>query len=114
MLFDRVLLSCLLAGAVSARAFQATLPENILAARTAAAGQRSNFIDPQNSLPTAAKSPERETIATAATASAPSPTQPGLISTCNAYYRVQRGDYCSTVVDKFYGLTLNEFYAWNP
>lgn len=94
MLFERVILSCLLAGAVTARVLQATLLGNILATRTAA------------------NSPEREVAATAA--AAPSPTQLGLISTCNAYYRVQRGDYCATVVDKFYGLTLKEFYAWNP
>lgn len=110
MLFKKVLLSCLLVGATTARTLQATLLGNI--ARTAAGEKPSNFIEPENPLPTAAKSPEREVVATAA--AAPSPTQPGLISTCNAYYRVQRGDYCATVVDKVYGLTLNEFYAWNP
>lgn len=100
MLFERVLLSCLLVGSTTARTLQVTLLENTPAARTAAGEQPSNFIEPENPLLTAA--------------AAPSPTQPGLISTCNAYYRVQRGDYCAAVVDKFYGLTLNELYAWNP
>uniref|UniRef100_A0A093XFR9 LysM domain-containing protein n=1 Tax=Talaromyces marneffei PM1 TaxID=1077442 RepID=A0A093XFR9_TALMA len=94
MLFKKALLSCLLVGAANVKALQPTLTEGTLIGRTAA------------------NSPQREVGATKA--AAPSPTQPGLISTCNAYYRVQRGDYCATVVDKFYGLTLNEFYVWNP
>ncbi|PCH00308.1 Peptidoglycan-binding Lysin subgroup [Penicillium occitanis (nom. inval.)] len=112
MLFERVLLSCVLVGAATARTLQVTLLENILVTGTAFTEKPSDFIELKSPLPTAAKSPEREVVATAA--AAPSPTQPGLISTCNAYYRVQRGDYCATVVDKFYALTLNEFYAWNP
>lgn len=82
MLFGRVLISCLLAGAVTARMLQDTLLENILATEAAAA--------------------------------APSPTQPGLISTCDDYNRVQRGDYCDRIVKKFDRLTLKKFYAWNP
>lgn len=114
MLFERVFLSCLLVGAANAKILQATLTERILVARTAAAEESFDPIELQNYLPIAAKLPEREVFASAATGDAPSPTQPGLVSTCNAYYRVQRGDYCATVVDKFYGLTLNDFYAWNP
>jgi hypothetical protein len=114
MLFERVLLSCLLVGTANAKALQATLTEGILVARTAAAEESYDPIELQGYLPIAAKLPEREVVASAATADAPSPTQSGLISICNAYYRVQRGDYCATVIDKFYGLTLTDFYDWNP
>ncbi|OKL64629.1 hypothetical protein UA08_00943 [Talaromyces atroroseus] len=44
----------------------------------------------------------------------PSPTQLGIISTCNAYYLVQKGDYCDTVISKFGNYTLSDFYNWNP
>jgi hypothetical protein len=44
----------------------------------------------------------------------PSPTQPGIISTCTAYYLVKQGDYCDTVISQFGNLTLSEFYTWNP
>lgn len=45
---------------------------------------------------------------------APSPTQSGLISTCDAYYSVEKGDYCAGIVSKFGNFTLTQFYTWNP
>jgi LysM repeat protein len=43
----------------------------------------------------------------------PTPYQTGLVSNCNAFYLVKTGDQCGTIASQ-YGLTLAEFYAWNP
>ncbi|GIC89055.1 putative LysM domain protein [Aspergillus udagawae] len=45
---------------------------------------------------------------------APYPTQTGLISTCNAFYDVQSGDYCQGIVTAYGNFTLSQFYQWNP
>ncbi|PYI34514.1 LysM domain protein [Aspergillus indologenus CBS 114.80] len=44
----------------------------------------------------------------------PSPTQSGLVGTCNAYYYVKSTDTCYTIQDLYLDFTLNEFYTWNP
>ncbi|KAH1765798.1 hypothetical protein KXX41_003141 [Aspergillus fumigatus] len=44
----------------------------------------------------------------------PYPTQTGLISTCNAFYAVQPGDYCEGIVTAYGNFTLSQFYQWNP
>ncbi|KAF7184181.1 hypothetical protein CNMCM7691_004806 [Aspergillus felis] len=43
----------------------------------------------------------------------PTPIQSGMISTCNKFYDVQTGDGCWAITNK-YGISLNDFYAWNP
>ncbi|KAH8698612.1 hypothetical protein BGW36DRAFT_148853 [Talaromyces proteolyticus] len=48
------------------------------------------------------------------TAGAPSPTQSGLTSNCDAFYFVESGDYCAAIVSKFGNFTLDQFYIWNP
>lgn len=45
--------------------------------------------------------------------STPSPVQTGIVSNCDAFYEVESGNDCDTIVAK-YDLTLAEFYAWNP
>ncbi|KAJ5609514.1 hypothetical protein N7528_010081 [Penicillium herquei] len=45
--------------------------------------------------------------------STPSPIQTGMISTCDEFYMVASGDSCSGVASD-YGITLADFYAWNP
>ncbi|KAF2817301.1 uncharacterized protein BDZ99DRAFT_565066 [Mytilinidion resinicola] len=45
----------------------------------------------------------------------PTPTQPGLISTCNNFYKVAKGDTCISIVASFgYKFTVEAFEAWNP
>ncbi|PYH91868.1 LysM domain protein [Aspergillus ellipticus CBS 707.79] len=44
----------------------------------------------------------------------PSPTQSGLISTCDEYYYVEKGDTCYNIQNSYMDFTLDEFYTWNP
>ncbi|KAF5874875.1 uncharacterized protein Bfra_003324 [Botrytis fragariae] len=54
------------------------------------------------------------TSAGSATAvSTPSPVQTGIVSDCDQFYEVETNDSCEIVVGK-YGITLDEFYSWNP
>ncbi|KAK2746093.1 hypothetical protein FQN57_003433 [Myotisia sp. PD_48] len=48
------------------------------------------------------------------TPTGPSPTQTGIISTCNRYHKAESGDSCSTIVDKYGTFPLNKFVEWNP
>ncbi|KAI0439546.1 hypothetical protein F4803DRAFT_553997 [Xylaria telfairii] len=43
----------------------------------------------------------------------PVPVKTGLISNCNACYKVVSGDTCAPIVAKF-TISLAEFLAWNP
>ncbi|KAL5365890.1 hypothetical protein BJX96DRAFT_159953 [Aspergillus floccosus] len=54
------------------------------------------------------------TAATTTSAGGPSPTQPGIASTCNAFYYVQKDDYCYAIVTSYGNFTLDQFYTWNP
>ncbi|KAJ6084471.1 LysM domain protein [Penicillium sp. IBT 16267x] len=47
------------------------------------------------------------------TATGPSPQQTGIISTCNKYHDVVEGDTCASIASAN-GITLANFYAWNP
>ncbi|KAL1835661.1 hypothetical protein VTJ49DRAFT_6258 [Mycothermus thermophilus] len=54
------------------------------------------------------------TSTTTSSVSAPSPTQPGIIASCNKYYQVQSGDNCEKIVAAHgYTFTLQQFYSWN-
>ncbi|KAJ5988345.1 hypothetical protein N7481_003555 [Penicillium waksmanii] len=68
--------------------------------------------------PTTTKATSTSTLTTTTTtttaASGPSPTQRGLISTCNAFYFVQSGDYCAGITSTYGNFTLDQFYSWNP
>jgi len=43
----------------------------------------------------------------------PSPTQLGLIETCQQFHLVQSGDGCWAIANQ-YGILLEDFYSWNP
>lgn len=130
MLFQRTLLSCLLAGEITARTLQETLLEDTLIARTAAAEKPSNLVEPpQKALPTA-------TYGLQARAEAiPAPTQSGIANNCeyawpsvhsgrrtkfwahtvlgDNYYKVISGDTCIGIAYQ-HSIALSQFYSWNP
>ncbi|OCK97304.1 carbohydrate-binding module family 50 protein, partial [Cenococcum geophilum 1.58] len=41
------------------------------------------------------------------------PTAPGIAANCNNYVVIQEGNSCEVVTNQA-GITLDEFYAWNP
>ncbi|PQE05165.1 hypothetical protein CJF30_00011307 [Rutstroemia sp. NJR-2017a BBW] len=43
----------------------------------------------------------------------PSPIQSGMTTSCNSFYITRSGDDCAGILSKF-GLSLAQFYAWNP
>jgi LysM repeat protein len=43
----------------------------------------------------------------------PTPTQAGMVSNCDLFYDVKSGDGCYDIAQS-YGISLNDFYAWNP
>ncbi|KAF2000149.1 carbohydrate-binding module family 50 protein [Amniculicola lignicola CBS 123094] len=43
----------------------------------------------------------------------PSPTQSGIVKTCTKYYKAVAGDGCWAIANSN-GITLDQFYAWNP
>ncbi|KAF2750973.1 carbohydrate-binding module family 50 protein [Sporormia fimetaria CBS 119925] len=43
----------------------------------------------------------------------PSPAQPGMVTNCDAFYKVKIGDECSTIAST-HGITLSQFTTWNP
>ncbi|KEY65064.1 hypothetical protein S7711_09857 [Stachybotrys chartarum IBT 7711] len=44
----------------------------------------------------------------------PSPTQPGLIESCTAFYMAVSGDTCDSIVARYGTFTLVQFRTWNP
>ncbi len=36
-----------------------------------------------------------------------------MVSNCNAFYKVQRGEDCQTIINKFANFTLDDFVRWN-
>ncbi|KAK9422560.1 putative Polyketide synthase [Seiridium unicorne] len=54
------------------------------------------------------------TSTTSAHVTGPTPTQTGIISTCDAYYKVASGDSCQSIVNKYKTFSLSQFYSWNP
>ncbi|KAF9874785.1 hypothetical protein CkaCkLH20_07922 [Colletotrichum karsti] len=43
----------------------------------------------------------------------PSPTQPQIVTNCDAFYFVKQGDTCDAII-KAHGITLAQFLSWNP
>lgn len=43
----------------------------------------------------------------------PTPIQPGMVSNCNKFYWVNKGEGCDTVTKKN-GIPINDFIVWNP
>ncbi|KAI1643213.1 uncharacterized protein F4817DRAFT_368736, partial [Daldinia loculata] len=65
--------------------------------------------------PTSTTTTSSTTTSTASTTpSGPSPTQTGIASNCNAYYKAVSGDTCQKIVEYFGNFTLTDFYNWNP
>ncbi|KAK2742841.1 hypothetical protein FQN57_005132, partial [Myotisia sp. PD_48] len=58
--------------------------------------------------------PTSKPTSTATTPTGPSPTQTGIIKTCNRFYKTVSGDSCSGIVDKYRTFTLDNFISWNP
>ncbi|KAB8068091.1 hypothetical protein BDV29DRAFT_162703 [Aspergillus leporis] len=58
--------------------------------------------------------PTTKPSTTAAPTGVPSPTQSGLISTCNNFYMAVAGDTCDKIVAKYGIFTSAEFLSWNP
>jgi hypothetical protein len=48
------------------------------------------------------------------TATAPSPTQDGLISICNNFYKIVKGDTCAKIVQAYGTSNVAQFTQWNP
>ncbi|GFF59149.1 muramidase-2 [Aspergillus udagawae] len=44
----------------------------------------------------------------------PSPTQGGLAANCNAFYKVNKGDSCWSIINNFGNFSIYDFYRWNP
>ncbi|KAB5545791.1 LysM domain-containing protein [Coniochaeta sp. 2T2.1] len=44
----------------------------------------------------------------------PTPTQTGIVSTCNVWYQAKSGDFCQGIVDRYKTFSLQDFYKWNP
>lgn len=55
-----------------------------------------------------------QTTTAATGASAPSPTQAGLIGACTAFYRAVAGDTCDRIASKYGIFSTADFLAWNP
>ncbi|EFQ99447.1 LysM domain-containing protein [Nannizzia gypsea CBS 118893] len=51
---------------------------------------------------------------TTTTPSGPSPTQPGIISTCNRFHQAVAGDSCYVIANKYGTFTVEQFIKWNP
>jgi LysM repeat protein len=47
-------------------------------------------------------------------ATGPSPQQPRITKNCKSYYKVQRGDTCQSIIDKYGTFSQTEFQDWNP
>ncbi len=45
--------------------------------------------------------------------STPQPTQPGMVSNCNKFHKVEVGQVCQQIAD-LYGIGLGNFDTWNP
>lgn len=43
----------------------------------------------------------------------PTPHQPNMVSGCQVFYEAVSGDTCSSIATA-YGITLTDFYTWNP
>ncbi|KAG0137810.1 hypothetical protein HOY82DRAFT_644705 [Tuber indicum] len=52
-------------------------------------------------------------VAGAQVQSPPSNAQPGQTADCNQWYYVVPGDTCLGIVDKYPGITLDQFLSWN-
>lgn len=113
MFFSKILFQSLLLGATTAFFIPKWTEESTSLEQERAIVERDNMADENIWSHPTATIPNTK-IPRSNVADAPSPTQSGLISTCDAYYFVESGDYCSGIVSKFGNFTLSQFYDWNP
>ncbi|KAK1749928.1 hypothetical protein QBC47DRAFT_439725 [Echria macrotheca] len=74
-------------------------------------GQTSTATSTSSTTPPTKTTTQPPTTTTAP--SGPSPTQDGIIKTCNKWHKVVKGEICQSVVDKEQ-ISLDQFYQWNP
>lgn len=113
MFFFKILVQCLLLGATTAFFAPERPVEGISLEQEHKIMDRNDISNGKTELKPTATIPIHKTFKSNI-ADAPSPTQSELISTCDAYYFVESGDYCSGIVSKFGNFTLSQFYSWNP
>ncbi|KAK4211539.1 hypothetical protein QBC37DRAFT_236861, partial [Rhypophila decipiens] len=58
--------------------------------------------------------PTTTTTTTTSAPAGPTPVQDGIAKDCNTWHRVQSGDTCQKIVDKYKMFTLTQLYSWNP
>ncbi|KID91348.1 LysM domain-containing protein [Metarhizium guizhouense ARSEF 977] len=77
----------------------------------------SNFVSSTTFTSTVSSSSSSTTTRTTTSAgngiTTPTPTQGGMATDCNKFYKVQSGDTCQIIVDKYGTFTLSDFYRWN-
>jgi hypothetical protein len=113
MFFSKILAQCLLLGATTAFFVPKRSEESISLEKDREIMDGNDIADENTMLIPTATMPVSK-ISRSNIADVPSPTQSGLISTCDAYYFVESGDYCSGIVSKFGNFTATQFYNWNP
>ncbi|KAM5483085.1 hypothetical protein MaudMau93_006483 [Microsporum audouinii] len=65
------------------------------------------------SVPTSTTMPPTSTMSPAGSPK-PSPTQEGLIDTCQRFYKAETGDTCDIIQRKFNIFSLEQLISWNP
>lgn len=113
MFFSKILVQCLLLGATTAFFAPERPSESISLEQEHNIMNRNGISNEKTELIPTATMPIHK-ASKFNIADAPSPTQSGLISTCDAYHFVESGEYCSGIVSKFGNFTLSQFYDWNP
>ncbi|KAG4219898.1 hypothetical protein PC116_g31623 [Phytophthora cactorum] len=71
-------------------------------------GTNSTDSPTQTMIPTSSPSPSPTRSSSSA-----APTQTGIAAGCTKYHIAVKGDGCWAVANQ-YGITLDQFYAWNP
>lgn len=84
----------------------ANLAENAERAVCIRSNSSAPIITPSGSTPSTTAPTKTATLPTG-------PTQTGIVSGCMRFYTVSEGDTCANVYGRF-GLTFEQFYAWNP
>ncbi|CRG89537.1 LysM domain protein [Talaromyces islandicus] len=114
MFFSKILAQTLLLGGVTTALFVPIwTKESTSLEQEGALAEKTNMADENIWSTPTATIPDIK-ISRSNIADTPSPTQPGLISTCDAYYFVESGVSCSGIVSEFGNFTLSQFYDWNP
>ncbi|KAL9599870.1 MAG: hypothetical protein Q9219_003564 [cf. Caloplaca sp. 3 TL-2023] len=71
-------------------------------------------VPPETTSSTSKTTSKTSSTATSPAPTGPSPVQSGITTECKQYYKVQDGDTCAGIVDKYHTSTLQNFYSWNP